>query len=120
MGPDMVVVSHEAPGTAPVLVEGGCDGGGFVELLALGALVPFDAATLFGPAWLDDPYGNAAFLEEFLEDTAALGAGVGLAPRMTTGKVLRMRSKVAYMLRAEGVVTSSAAASFETGSQIAS
>ena len=29
----MVVVNHEAPGIPPVLVEGSCDGGGFVELL---------------------------------------------------------------------------------------
>ena len=55
-------------------------------------------------------------LEEFLEDAAELGAVVGLDPRMTTGKVLRMRSQAARMLRAEGVVTSSLAVSLETGS----
>ena len=47
MTPDMVVVSHEAPGILPVLVESGCDGGGFVDLLALGALAPLDVAILF-------------------------------------------------------------------------
>ena len=98
----MVVVNHEGPGILPVLIEGGCDRRGFIELLAPGALAPLDAAILFGTAWLDDLHGNATLLEKLLEDTAELGAVVGLAARM---------------LRAEGVVTSSAAVSFETGSQ---
>ena len=34
MGPDMVVGNREAPGIPPVLVKDGCDGGGFIELLA--------------------------------------------------------------------------------------
>ena len=50
MGPDMVVVSHEVPGIPPVLTGGGHDGGGFVELLAPGGLVPLDPAILFGTA----------------------------------------------------------------------
>ena len=45
---DSVVVNHEAPGIPPVFVEGGRDGGGFVELPAPGALAPLDAAILFG------------------------------------------------------------------------
>ncbi len=77
--------------------------------------MPLDAAILFGTAWRDDLHGHTALLEEFLEGTAELGAGVGLVPRMTTGKVLRMRSKAARMLRTEGVVTSSVAVSLETG-----
>ena len=80
MGPDRVVVNHEVPGIPPVLVEGGCDGGGFVELLAPGALAPLDAAILFGTAWLDDLHGHAALLEKFLEGTAELGAVAGLPP----------------------------------------
>ena len=76
----MVVVNHEAPGILPVLVEGGCDGGGFVEFLASGALAPLDAAILFGTAWLDDLHGNATLLKRFLEDAAELGAVVGLPP----------------------------------------
>ena len=32
LGPDMLVVNRDAPGIPPVLVEGGCDRGGFVEL----------------------------------------------------------------------------------------
>ena len=48
MGPDRVVVNHEAPGIQPVLVKGGCDGEGFVELLAPGASAPLDVAILFG------------------------------------------------------------------------
>ena len=67
MGPDMVVVNHEALGIPPVLAEGGCDGGGFVELLAPGSLAPPDAAILFGTAWLDDLHGHAVLLEKFLE-----------------------------------------------------
>ena len=64
MGPDMVVVNHgDAPGIPPVLVEGGCDGGGFVELLASGALAPPAPAILFGTAWLDDLHGHTALLE---------------------------------------------------------
>ena len=105
MGPDMVVVNHEAPSIAPVLVEGGCDRGGFIELLAPGALASLDATILFGTAWLGDLHGNATLLEKFLEDAAELGAVVGLDPWMTTGKVSRMRSKAARMLRAKGVVT---------------
>ena len=80
MGPDMVRVNHEAPGIPPVLVEGGCDGGGFIELLAPGALALPDAAILFGTAWLGDLHGHAALPEEFLEDAAELGAIVGRAP----------------------------------------
>ena len=76
----MVVVNHEAPGILPVLVEGGCDRGGFVELLALSALAPPDTAILFGAAWLDDLHGNAALLEKFFGDAAELGAVGGLAP----------------------------------------
>ena len=116
----MVVVNHEAPGILPVLVEGGCDEGGFVELLAPGALAPPNAAILFGTAWRDDLHGNAALLEKFFEGVAVLGAVVGMAPWMTIGKVSRMRSKAARMLRAEGVMMSSAAVSFETGSQTVS
>ena len=93
------------------------DGGGFVELLVPGALAPLDVAILFGAAWLNDLHGHAALLEEFLECATELGAVVGLAPRMTTGKVSRMRSKAARMLWAERVVTSSVAVSFETRSQ---
>ena len=82
-------------------------------------LAPLDAAILLGTAWLDDLHGHASFLEEFLEDAAELGAvaAVDLAPSMPAGKVLRMRSKAARMLRAEGVVTSLAAVSLKTGSQ---
>ena len=120
MGPDMVVVNREVPGIAPVLVGGGRDGGGFVELLVPGALAPLDATILFGTAWLDDLHGNGALLEKFLEGTAELGAVVGLAPRMATREVSRMRSKAARMFRAEEVVTSSAATSFENGSQTVS
>ena len=112
---NMVVVSREVPGILPVLVEGDCDGGGFVELLAPGALAPLDVAILFGAAWLDALHGHTMLLEEFLEGTAELGAVVGLVSRMTTGKVLRMRSKAARMLRAEGAVTSSVAVSLKTG-----
>ena len=60
MGSDRVVVNHKAPGIPPVLVEGGCDGGGFVELLAPGALAPHDSTILFGAAWLDDLPGAVA------------------------------------------------------------
>ena len=115
----MVVINHEAPGTLSVLVEGGCDGGDFVEVLAPSALAPLDAAIL-GTAWLDDLHDHVALLEEFLEGAAELGAVVGLNARMTTENVSRMRSKTVRMLRAEGVVTSSAAVSFETGSQTVS
>ena len=80
MGPDMVVVNHEAPGIPPVLVEDGCDREDFVELLAPDALTPLDVAILFGTAWLDDLHGNAALLEKFLEDTAELSTVVGLNP----------------------------------------
>ena len=76
----MVVVNHEAPGITLVLVEGGCDGGGFVELLAPSALAPLDATILFRAAWLDDLHGNASLLEELLENATELGATVGLAP----------------------------------------
>ena len=110
----MVMVNHEAPGIPPVLVEGGYDGRGFVEVLAPSALAPLDAAIL-GTAGLDDLHGHAALLEEFLEGAAELGSVIGLNPRMTTGNVSRMRSKTVRMLRAEGVVTSSATVSFETG-----
>ena len=65
MGPDMVLVNREAPSIPPVLVKGGCDGGGFVELLAPGALAPLDAVILFGTAWRDDLYGHAALLDKF-------------------------------------------------------
>ena len=102
MGPGMVVVNREVPGIPPVLVEGGCDGGGFVELLAPGVLAPPDAAILFGTAWLDDLYGHASLLEGFLEGVAELGAGVGRASWMTTGKVSRVRLKAARMLCTEG------------------
>ena len=44
----MVVVNHEAPDIPPILVEGGYDGGGFVELLAPGALALLDVAILLG------------------------------------------------------------------------
>ena len=93
-----------------------------MEFLAPGALAPPDAAILFGTAWLDDLHGHAALLDEFLEGAAELGAGVGLGPRMMTGKVSRMRSKAACMLCAEGVVTGSglATVSLDTGSQTAS
>ena len=77
----MLVVNRDAPGIPPVLVEGGCDRGGFVELLASGAPAPPGVAILFGTAWLDDLHGHAALLEEFLEDAAEPGAVVGLAPR---------------------------------------
>ena len=80
MKPDMVVVNHEAPGLLPALVEDGCNGGGFVELLALGPLAPLDAAILFGTAWRDDLHGHAALLEKFLEDAVEFGTVVGLAP----------------------------------------
>ena len=65
MGTDMVMVNHGAPGIPPVLVEGGYDGGGFVELLALGALASPDAAILFGTAWRDDLHGHVALLGGF-------------------------------------------------------
>ena len=94
------MVNHEAPDIPPLLVESSCNRGGFVELLAPGALASPDAAILFGTAWRDDLHGHAALLEEFLEGTAELGAAVGLDPRMTTEKVSRMRSKAARMLRA--------------------
>ena len=116
----MVVVSHEAPDIPPVPVEGGCDGGGFAELPAPDARAPLDAAILFGTAWWDDRDGNAAFPEKFLEDAAELGAVVGLTLRMMTGKVSRMRSKAARMLRAEEVMMGSDAVSFENGSQTVS
>ena len=80
MEPDRVVGSHEMPGIPPALVESGCDGGGFVELLAPGALAPLDAAILFDPPWLDDRHGHVALLEEFFENAAEPGAVVGLAP----------------------------------------
>ena len=66
-GPDRVVGNHEMPGIPPALVESGCDGGGFVELLAPGALAPLDAAILFDLPWLDDRHGHVALLEEFFE-----------------------------------------------------
>ena len=119
MGPDMVVVNHEVPIIAPALVEGDCDEGGFIELLAPGALAPLDAAILFGTAWRGGLHGHAALRKEFLECATELGTVVGLALRMTTGKASRMRSKAARMVRTEEVVTSSAAVSFETGSQTA-
>ena len=50
MGPDLVVGNREVPGIAPVPVEVGCDGEGFVELLASDALAPLDVAILFGTA----------------------------------------------------------------------
>ena len=62
----------DAPGIAPVLVEGGCDRGGFVELLASGAPAPPDAAILFGTAGLDDLHGHVMLLEEFLEGATEL------------------------------------------------
>ena len=117
MRPDTVVVNHEAPGIPSVLVEGGGDGGGLVELFALGALAPLDdVAILFGTAWPDDLHGHAELLEKFLEGAAEFGADVGLDPRMVTGKVARMGSK-ACMLRTEGVVTIFVAVSFEIGLQ---
>ena len=58
-----------------------------MELPAPGAPAPPDIAILFGTAWLDDLHGHAALPEEFLEDAAEPEAVVGLAPRMTTGKV---------------------------------
>ena len=77
----MVLVNRgDALGIPPVLVEGGCDGGGFVELLASGAPAPPDPAILFGTAWLDDLHGHAALLDEFLEGAAEFGAVVGLPP----------------------------------------
>ncbi len=76
----MVVVHRDAPGIPPLFVEGGCDGGGFVELLAPGAPAPPDIAILFGTVWLDGLHGHAALLEEFLEDAAEPGAVVGLPP----------------------------------------
>ena len=103
MGPGIVVANREASGIPPVLVKGGWDGGGFVELLTLDALAPPDAAILFGTAWLDDLDGHASLLKKFLEDAAKLGAVVGLDPGMMTGKVSMMRSKAARMLRAESV-----------------
>ena len=85
MGPDMVVVNHEAPSLPPVLVDTGYDGGGFVEYFVPNALTSLDVtildtAILFGTAWLDDLHGNAALLEEFSAGTAELRAVVGLAP----------------------------------------
>ena len=80
MTPDMVVVNHEAPGLLPVLVEDGCDGGGFVELFPPSALAQLNAAILLGAAWLDDRYGKAAPLEKFIEDAAEFGIVAGLAP----------------------------------------
>ena len=62
MRPDTVVVYHEAPGIPPVLVDGGGDGGGLVELFALDALAPLDdAAILFGTAWQDDCMAMPSF-----------------------------------------------------------
>ena len=97
--------------------RGGCGREGFVELLAPSAWAPFDAAILSGTAWLDALHGHALLRKQILEGTAELGAAVGLAPRMTTGKVSRTRSKAARMSRADGAVTSSAAVGSETGSQ---
>ena len=68
MGPDIVVVNHEAPGIPSVLVEGGYDEGGFVELLALGVLAPLDVAILFGTAWRDGLHGDAAIRKAFREN----------------------------------------------------
>ena len=119
MGPDVVAGSHETSAILPVAVEGGCEREGFIEFLAPGARAPLDAAILSGTAWLDALHGHAPLRKQLPEGTAELGAAVGLAPRMTTGKVSRTRSKAARMSRTGGAVTSSAAVGFETGSQTA-
>ena len=46
----MVVMNQEAPGILPVPVKGGCNGGGFAELLAPDTLAPLDTAILFRTA----------------------------------------------------------------------
>ena len=107
-------IGHPACGS-----RGDCGREGFVELLAPGVQAPFDAAILSGTAWLDALHGHAPLRKQLPEGTAELGAAVGLAPQMTTGKVSRTRSKAARMSRTGGAVTSSAAVGFETGSQTA-
>ena len=102
MGPDMVVGNHEAPGIPPVLIESGCDGGGFVELPALGALAPPDAAILFGTAGLDALHGNVALLEKFLEDATELGAVVGLDPGFRPGRSRGCAWRPPYVARRRG------------------